>query len=298
MSGKTRPELGVGMLLLVALALFAYMAMKVGGGSMFFGAQTRLAVFEDASGLQVGAPVTVAGVRVGQIDQIAVQDNKAAVTVELAKDVVLYNDAALTVMSRSLLGEKYLSLSVGDEAAGVLSPTARILQTTTPLDLTAFVRRIEPFLDALEPEALTEVVSSIRTLVASAAKDPERMDRIMANLDTLTAAMAETSVELPQTLAKANSVMRRVGRGADSTRTAAQNVGQLVDEVKPSVLHTMESMDTTLDSVNQLVLDLDGSGETLAALLETLSGIDRSDLVKIMREDGVLLRFKARKSGE
>jgi phospholipid/cholesterol/gamma-HCH transport system substrate-binding protein len=298
LSGKTRPELGVGMLLLVALALFAYMAMKVGGGSMFFGAQTRLAVFEDASGLQVGAPVTVAGVRVGQIDQIAVQENKAAVTIELAKDVVLYNDAALMVMSRSLLGEKYLSLSVGDEAAGVLSPAARISQTTTPLDLTAFVRRIEPFLDALEPEALAEVVSSIRTLVASAAKDPDRMDRIMANLDTLTAAMAETSVQLPQTLAKANSVMLKVGRGADSTKSAAKNVGQFVDDVKPSVLHTVDRMDTTLDSVNQLVLDWDGSGQDVAALLEKLAGIDRADLVGILREEGILIRLKARESVE
>jgi phospholipid/cholesterol/gamma-HCH transport system substrate-binding protein len=294
LSGKTRPELGVGMLLLVALALFAYMAMKVGGGSMFFGAQARLAVFEDASGLQVGAPVTVAGVRVGQIDQVAVQDNKAAVTVELAKDVVLYNDAALTVMSRSLLGEKYLSLSVGDEATGVLSPGAQISQTTTPLDLTAFVRRIEPFLDALDPEALTEVVSSIRTLVSSAAKDPERMDRIMANLDTLTAAMAEASVQLPKTLAKANSVMLKVGRGADSTKSAAKNVDKFVDDVKPSVLHTVDKMDTTLDSVNQLVLDWDGSGQDVAALLEKLAGIDRADLVGILREEGILIRLKER----
>jgi ABC-type transporter Mla subunit MlaD len=172
------------------------------------------------------------------------------------------------------------------------------MQTTTPLDLTAFVRRIEPLLDALEPEALTEVVASVRTLVASAAKDPERMNRIMANLDTLTAAMAEASVQLPQTLAKANSVMLKVGRGADSTKSAAKNVGQFVDDVKPSVLHTVDRMDKTLDSVNQLALDWDGSGQDVAALLEKLAGIDRADLVGILREEGLLIRLKERESVE
>jgi hypothetical protein len=68
--------------------------------------------------------------------------------------------------------------------------------------------------------------------------------------------------------------------------------------VKPSVLHTVDRMDKTLDSVNQLALDWDGSGQDVAALLEKLAGIDRADLVGILREEGLLIRLKERESVE
>jgi len=293
-----RPEIGVGGLLVVALGLFAYMAIQVGGGSMFFDTKTYVATFEDASGLQVGAPVTVAGVRVGQIDDIGIENNLALVTIEVANELVLYKNSTLTVLSRSLLGEKYLSILVGDADSGVLGPSEQISQTFTPLDLTALVNRMEPFLAASKPEDVAEIVRGIRTVVKSVAKDPARLDRIMENLDVLTASMSEASSQLPQTLERANGAMWRVGRAADSTRTTAGEVDKFVASTKPVVMQTMDDMQVALDSVNTVMLDWDGAGKDLTLLLEKLSNIERTDLVDILREEGILIRLKEREVQE
>ena len=293
-----RPEIGVGGLLVVALGLFAYMAIQVGGGSMFFDTKTYVATFEDASGLQVGAPVTVAGVRVGQIDDIGIANNRARVTIEVANDLVLYKNSTLTVLSRSLLGEKYLSILVGNADSGVLGPSEQISQTFTPLDLTTLVNRIEPFLDASKPEDIAEIVASIRTVVASVAKDPDRLDRIMENLDELAASMSEVSSQLPQTLERTDGAIRRVARAADSTRNTAVEVDNFVSSTKPVVMQTMDDMQVALDSVNTVILDWNGAGKDVALLLEKLSNIERADLVDILREEGILIRLKEREVKE
>ena len=71
------------------------------------------AYIKDAAGIAKHSRVTIAGIPVGQVDDIRLEGGRARVDVRVSKDVVLYEDSRLGVKSASLLGENVVILTQG-----------------------------------------------------------------------------------------------------------------------------------------------------------------------------------------
>ncbi|HRG98890.1 MAG TPA: MlaD family protein [Polyangiaceae bacterium] len=103
----------VGAFLLISAAggLLVYRTVKkeVGDGSGY----TVHAYLNDASGLAPHSRVTIAGIPVGSIQKISLEQGRARVDVRLAADVALNSSATLGVRSASLLGENIIVLTPG-----------------------------------------------------------------------------------------------------------------------------------------------------------------------------------------
>lgn len=72
--------------------------------------------FASASGLKTNASVTLAGVKIGQVDSISVntKNYKAHVTLSIDKKFSeLPIDSNVSILTQGLLGEKYLGVDVG-----------------------------------------------------------------------------------------------------------------------------------------------------------------------------------------
>ncbi len=71
--------------------------------------------FENAGGLKVRSPVTVAGVRVGRVAAIGFDDQlfEAVVTLKLNPGVKLPADSSASIFTSGLLGEQYVALEPG-----------------------------------------------------------------------------------------------------------------------------------------------------------------------------------------
>ena len=107
-----RHEVGVGLIVLVAAGLTGWLALRVGSFGM--GDHTvYTADFEEVAGVKTGASVTVAGVDVGKIDGIELQNGRARVTFRVDPEIELRQDAKAVIRARSILGEKYLSVEPG-----------------------------------------------------------------------------------------------------------------------------------------------------------------------------------------
>ncbi len=94
------------------------------------------ALFRDAAGLPVGSRVVIAGVNVGRIERLTIDGNQARVTMRLATDVVLCDDAWATKKATSALGDNYVELSPGESdpaAAGGCAPPRRRLRSGEPV---------------------------------------------------------------------------------------------------------------------------------------------------------------------
>ncbi len=83
MSRSRRNELGVGLLLLSALALLAWMSLNVGAFQGLGETIVIEAELEDAAGLSEGAEVKVAGVAVGVVESLVVKHDKAHITLRV-----------------------------------------------------------------------------------------------------------------------------------------------------------------------------------------------------------------------
>jgi phospholipid/cholesterol/gamma-HCH transport system substrate-binding protein len=135
----TKLELIVGVFVLIGLAALAYMAIKLGKLEIIGGHQRDIqAVFDSVAGLKTGAGVEVAGVQVGQVKRIALDGERALVTLAVQPHVKVYQDAIASIKTRGLIGDKYVSLSPGGSDKE-LPPGGKIRDTESGVDLEAVI---------------------------------------------------------------------------------------------------------------------------------------------------------------
>lgn len=111
-------DISVGLFMVLGLLALLTMVMKVSGISSLSSKETYhvTADFTDIGGLKVRAPVTVAGVRIGEVTRIDLQPGElnAKVTMLLRKDKPIpYEDSSARILTEGLLGSNYISLVPG-----------------------------------------------------------------------------------------------------------------------------------------------------------------------------------------
>lgn len=101
------------------------------------------AEFGSVGALQPGADVRVGGVRVGAVDDMALDPTsfRALVTMALDPGVALPEDSSAKILSDGLLGDAYVALDVGG-ASDSLADGARIEFTQDAIDVIDLVSRL------------------------------------------------------------------------------------------------------------------------------------------------------------
>jgi len=108
----------LGAFVLVAIALFALFSSKIGGFQWgeLEGSSIDI-VFADASGIAIQTPVLMAGVQVGNVAAIRLQNNQALVTLHIQSGIHLPASTRAHIAGGGLVGEKYIALraTAGDK---------------------------------------------------------------------------------------------------------------------------------------------------------------------------------------
>lgn len=117
MSRRTT-EILVGLFMIIAIAAFAVLAIKVSGlTSNFSGSNyTVTADFDNVGSLKVNAPVKLAGVRIGSVASISYdpQSFRAVVTMQIEDKVNnLPLDSSASILTEGLLGANYVGIGPG-----------------------------------------------------------------------------------------------------------------------------------------------------------------------------------------
>jgi phospholipid/cholesterol/gamma-HCH transport system substrate-binding protein len=105
------------------VGVFAVVTAGAGYGIYYFISQTHgpghgytvWALMDDASGIAKLSQVRIAGIPVGSVRTVRLQDGKARVDMTIRPDVALYDDASAAKVMSSLLGEYYLTLTPGTD---------------------------------------------------------------------------------------------------------------------------------------------------------------------------------------
>ena len=111
-------DLLVGVFVLSGLGAVAYLSIGLGGLSYSGpGGLTLFADFDQTGGLKPRAPVVIAGVKVGQVTAIALdQSYRARVTMDLDGRLALPVDTSASIVTSGLLGDRYVELQLGGES--------------------------------------------------------------------------------------------------------------------------------------------------------------------------------------
>lgn len=119
MQNDSTRDLIVGLFVMLCLGTIAYLSLQVGG--LEFGGEERIvlhATFDDVGGLSVRAPVRIAGVKIGQVSAIGLDDDlRAEVVLEIESGLGLSIDSAAAIRTSGLLGDQFISVELGAEDA-------------------------------------------------------------------------------------------------------------------------------------------------------------------------------------
>ncbi len=135
-------EFLVGCFVLIGLGAISYLAIKVGSASVFGGDNYTLqARFSSTSGVNVGSRVEIAGVRVGTVKSIVLNDNfYSMVTFELPNSIQLPDDTIVSIKTSGLIGDRFLNISPG--GSGIpLEAGDLIVDTESALDIEGLISR-------------------------------------------------------------------------------------------------------------------------------------------------------------
>lgn len=136
MQNSATQETVVGFFVASGIVALFFMAMQISNLGSFSEADkyTINARFENSGGLKVKSPVTVAGVRIGKVVAIYIDQESFESVVEMAieKNYQLPDDTTANIYTAGLLGEQYISLSPGGslqmlEANGLIEITQSAL---------------------------------------------------------------------------------------------------------------------------------------------------------------------------
>ncbi|HEY2775525.1 MAG TPA: outer membrane lipid asymmetry maintenance protein MlaD [Candidatus Binatia bacterium] len=134
-NGSTR-DFVTGLFVLAGFVALAYLSFTVGGlqykGE---GGLPVYALFDQIAGLKPKSPVEIAGVRVGQVSRISLDDQfRARVDLDLDKSLKIPVDSSAAIVTAGILGDRYIQLTPGAEDA-LLKPGEQIAYTENALVL-------------------------------------------------------------------------------------------------------------------------------------------------------------------
>jgi phospholipid/cholesterol/gamma-HCH transport system substrate-binding protein len=110
-------DLVVGLFVLAGLAALAYLSVRIGGMAYTGPGGLRIyATFDEIGGLRPRAPVAIAGVKVGQVSEIRLDDDlRARVMLDLDPSLQLPSDSSARIVTSGLLGDQFITLEAGAE---------------------------------------------------------------------------------------------------------------------------------------------------------------------------------------
>lgn len=128
-------ELAVGFFLIIGIACLGYLSVKLGGMDLLGSKGYELeAVFSNSGGLKSGSAVVIAGVDVGRVKGVILDNYEARVSMDIPHDLKIQEDAIVSIKTRGLIGEKFVEITPGGSEE-ILRPGDRIRETQSPIDL-------------------------------------------------------------------------------------------------------------------------------------------------------------------
>ncbi|MGB3444561.1 MAG: MCE family protein [Actinophytocola sp.] len=185
-----------------------------------------VARFTDATGLNDGDDIRMSGVRIGQITDISVVDDKwADVRFDVEASRRLPRSVTATIKYRNLIGQRYVAIGVGSgDPNAVLKPGDLIpLDRTQPaLNLTQLFNGFQPLFQALRPEQVNKLAGELIQVLQG---EGGTIDSVLAHTASLASTIASKDKVIGQVIDNLNTVLTTVN-------DRATEVSGLIDQLQ------------------------------------------------------------------
>lgn len=251
----------------VAFAVFLQIVSTSGVGSG--DSYVLYAHFDDVLGLEQKSPVQIAGIDVGAIEEVTLEEGRAKITLRILNEIAVFDDAKLEKISISLLGDYKLALHPGAPPAPRLKDGDWIKNVRSASDteeIIAEVRKMSQAMSKLiagteaEPAPLELIVRDVQQSAAAArevievvseniGENTQKLDRILENIEAFTKDLSNISEGKESDIDAITADAREIAR---ALRVTSQNLEQIIaGQNKDELQDTVKSLRETLDTLNR-----------------------------------------------
>ncbi len=244
---QKREQALVGLFVVVATGVLVATVFAIGGAFGTAGSIYK-AYFKNAGGLEPGSVVRYAGIKVGRVERVRVDDKdptRVLLTFSVESNTPIKTDCVAKIASLSALGENYLEILPG-KPESPRAPTGSVLA-------------------AKEYFGFTDIADLLNDLGPSAQD-------LVENLN----GRAE---ELKQTIARVNDLLNDQNR-ANLSATLG-NVNGMLEENRPKLHSTLGHIDTASAKLGPLLDDFKKTvnrADDALAKIDGILGENRADL--------------------
>ncbi|HEV8063972.1 MAG TPA: MCE family protein [Acidimicrobiales bacterium] len=259
--------------------------------------------FTDASGLQAGDTVRIAGVEVGKVTAVSLSGSQAVVSFSLDNSQHITSTTLATIHFENLLGERFLALLPGPSAGRRLPPGSVIpLSRTSPaINLTAVFDGFQPLFSALAPGQVNELANSIvqvfqgesgtisnlvdetAVITNNLADRQQVIDALLTSLSSLLDTVGAHDGQLGSLIVNFDTLVRSLANSRSSISSAITNLSSLegttshlIDESQPTLNEDIDRLATAVQSLSANQQGIDGVLQGFPGLLATLTKIQDS----------------------
>jgi len=268
MSWVKSPEFKVGLLVVVVGSLIAFMSMQVSEDPSYLGRSKKAwFLLKDAGGLVKSSAIRTAGIPVGTISDITLQEGQARVDITVKSDVHLTVSAVVEIRAQGILGDKHVEINPGMPGDPPLPDGAQILNVKDKGSLDNLVGEV------------SEISSSLKTvseaLKESITQDGTRkhiMGRIVSNIEKLTGDIAEMTGDNKE----------KIGEIVDQVHDVTTTLSDLVndegeDGFKKSwkkAVASLQRLDSVMKNVDEISGKINRGEGTIGKLVNDESTVD------------------------
>jgi phospholipid/cholesterol/gamma-HCH transport system substrate-binding protein len=276
-----------GLLVIATIAVVAFVLVLLGAPGLFRPFVTYKIYFDNAAGIKQGAPVMLAGRKIGQVQKlfspVSSEEDKRAqeaaaavhppepnssptpsdgkpkfevrVDVQVDKSAKVYRDARALLMQLGLLGDMAIDITQGTESSGPAKDGEMFAGERTP-DL---------------GEAAAKMLEVIKPVAAEATNTMKDLQQTAQNLNRLTDENSELTLALGQfkTFGTHLVDLTAPDSALSQSLTKIEKITTSLSE-NDNIEVTLQNLRTSSDKLKMTVTDLGPAGDNLKQFSETI----------------------------
>ncbi len=255
-----KKELRIGLFIISAFAVFLYFVMKTNSLAGIIGdgdSYTLKGKFTTVAGVFNGTPVRLAGIKIGVVTDVSLENNQAVLTFQIKNKYKLNTNARAMISSLGIVGEKFIEIVYREEFKR---------NNPKPIQEGGELITVRPFdLDALSDQlnGLTTKVNRVLDSATAILEDRLAQDSVretLVNLKEITGninKMLKDKGDIQVTLQNVNKLTARVVDVADSLKRVSEKIEQAMKDGNKGMFADLKASAASLknitDNVNKLL---------------------------------------------
>ena len=214
------------------------------------------AVFADASRLEAGDTVRIAGIRVGTVGDVSLQpDRKVLVKFDTDRNIKLTDGTKAAIRYLNLVGDRYMELVDSPGSTRILPAGAQIpLDRTAPaLDLDLLLGGLKPVIQGLNPQDVNALTTSLVQILQGQGGT---LESLFSKTSSFTNSLADNNQVIEQLIEDLKNTLDTLSKDGDEFGGAIDRLDQLV-----------KGLAADRDPIGTAIESLDNGTTSLADLL-------------------------------